>query len=273
MKKIIFASIVIFVIAIAGAIFYVLNNLDAIVRAAIEEFGSDAVKTSVQVEEVAISLTEGAATIYGLTVANPDGFSLPQAFSLGQVAVDINLEKTSKQLIVIDAINIAAPKVFYEINADREGSLNILKDNLGVGAGASTGTSSAGTATGTESSKDSAGAPIKLNIARFEFKDASLHAKVVPLKDKTYDLKLPALVLTNLNGTPEQISRQVLDRLIDHAKKEIQRQGLDTELEEIKARAQQGIDEGKAKLEQQANDRIDQEQQKAKDKLKNLLGR
>jgi len=268
MKKTIFAVIIIFVIAIAGAVFYVFSNLDAIVKAAIEDFGSDAVKTSVQVEDVAISLTEGSATIHGLTVANPDGFSLPQAFSLGEVAVDINLEKTRKQLIAIDAINIAAPKVFFEINADRQGSLNILKDNLGVGAGAS-----AGTSTGAESSKESAGEPIKLNIARFEFKDASLHARVVPLNDKTYDLKLPVLVLTDLNGTPDQISRQVLDRLIDHAKKEIQKQGLDKELAELKAKARQRIDEEKAKLQQKTDDQIEQEKQKAEDKLKNLLGR
>jgi len=95
----------------------------------------------------------------------------------------------------------------------------------------------------------------------------------VPLQDKTYDLKLPTLVLTDLSGTPEQISRQVLDRLIDHAKKEIQKQGLDKELAEMKARAQQRIDEEKAKLGQKADDRIEQEKQEAQDKVKNLLGR
>jgi hypothetical protein len=267
MKKTVFAIIILMVIVIVGAVYYVLNNLDALVKAAIEEFGSDAVKTSVQVEEVAIRLREGAATINGLTVANPDGFSLPQAFSLGEVTVDINLEKTSEELVAIDAINVAAPKIFYEITADRKGSLNILKDNLGMGAGVSAGTSS-----GAESSKSSAGTPMKLAIARFEFKDASLHAKVVPLNDKTYDLKLPTLVLTDLNGTPEQIFRQVLDRLIDHAKKEIKKQGLDKELAEIKAKAQQRIDEEKAELKQQADDRVEQEKQKAQDKLKNLLG-
>lgn len=268
MKKTIFVIIILLLIAIGGTVFYVLNNLDAIVEAAIERFGSDAVKTSVQVEEVEIKLTEGAATINGLSIANPDGFSLPLAFSLGEITVDINLDKTQQELIAIDAINIAAAKVFYEINAERNGSLNILKDNLGMGAGASTDTS-----VDAKPSKDSAAAPIRLNISRFEFKDASLHAKVVPLKDKTYDLKLPALVLTDLNGTPEQISRQVLNKLIDHAKKEIQKQGLDKELAELKAKARQRIDEEKAKLEQQADDRIDQEKQKAQDKLKNLLGK
>jgi len=268
MKKTFFAIIAILVVVIAGAVFYVFSNLDAIVKAAIEQHGSDAVKTSVQVEAVAIKLTDGAAVINGLTVANPDGFSLPQAFSLGEIEVDINLEKTNKELIAIDAINIAAPRVFYEINAQRQSSLNILKDNLDAGADVSSGTAAEGGSSTTEDA-----APIKLDIARFEFQDASLHAKVVPLKDKTYDLKLPSLVLTNLTGTPEQISRQVMDMLIDHAKKEIQKQGLDQEIEDLKAKAQQRIDEERAKQEQKADDRIDEEKQKVEDKLKNLLGR
>jgi len=268
MKKTIFILIILLLIVIAGAVFYLLNNLDALVEAAIEEFGSDAVKTSVQVEAVEISLTEGAATINGLTIANPDGFSLPQAFSLGEITLDINLEKTQQELIAIDAINVIAANVFYEINAERNGSLNMLKENLGMSAGSSTGTS-----VDDKSSKDSAVAPIRLDISRFEFKDASLHAKVVPLKDKTYDLMLPALILTDLSGTPEQISRQLLDKLIDHAKKEIRKQGLDKELAVLKAKVQQRVDEEKAKLEQQADERVDQEKQKAQDKLNNLLGR
>ena len=146
--------------------------------------------------------------------------------------------------------------------------MNILKDNLGIGGG--------GASAGADAeSPDSAGSasPLKLEVKRFVFKDASLHAKVIPLNDKTYDLKLPALVLNDLKGTPDQISRQVLDRLIEHAKKEIRKQGLDKELAEIKARAQQKIDEGKAKLQQKADERVEEEQQKAQDKLKNLLER
>ncbi|MGB5455430.1 MAG: hypothetical protein WBO73_01190 [Gammaproteobacteria bacterium] len=265
MKKTIFITIAVLIVVIVGAVFYVFSNLDAIVKAAIEQHGSDAVKTSVQVEGVAIKLTEGAAAIKGLTIANPEGFSMPQAFSLGEIAVDINLEKTDKELIAIDAINIAAPQVFYEINAARQGSLNVLKDNLGGGAGTTT-------PQGDTSTVDEA-APIQLDIARLELQDASLHARIVPLDDKTYDLKLPALVLTNLRGTPDQISTQLLDKLIDHARQEIQKQGLEKELAEIKAKAQQRIDEERAKLEQETDARIEEEKQKAEDKLKNLLSR
>jgi len=268
MKKTFLVIIAIIVIVIAAAVFYVFSNLDTLVKAAIEEFGSDAVNTSVQVEEVEIWLTEGTARINGLTVANPDGFSLPQAFALAEIAVWINLEKTNKELIAIDVIDIVAPRVFYEINAERQGSLNILKDNLAMGGGVS-----ADTPAGSETSADSGAAQVKLDIARFEFSDASLHAKIVPLNDKTYDLKLPPLLLTNLTGTPEQISRQVLEKLIDHAKQEIRKQGLDQELGKLKAKAQQRIDEERAKLEQMTDEQIEEEKKKAEDKLKNLLGR
>ena len=268
MRKSLIAIVAILVIAIAAAVFYVFSNLDAIVKAAIEQHGSDAVKTSVQVDQVAIKLAEGAAAITGLTVANPEGFSLPQAFSLGEIAIDINLEKTGKEMIAIDAIDIAAPRIYYEINAQRQGSLNVLKENLATGAG-----TAAGTPAGDETQTSTDTAPLKLDIARFELKQASLHAKVVPLNDKTYDLKLPSLVLNNLTGTPEQISRQILDHLIDHARQEIKKQGLDKELAEIKAKAQQRIDEEKAKLEQMTDEEIEEKKQEVEDKLKNLLNR
>ena len=268
MRKTLIAIIVILIVVVVGAVFYVFSNLDAIVEAAIEQYGTEAVKTSVQVEGVSIKLTEGAAAIQGLTVANPDGFSLPQAFSLGEIAVDINLEKTDKELIAIDAIRIAAPQFFYEINAESQASLNVLADNLGTDSGASSSTTAPD-----ETSTAEQTAPIRLDIARFELQDANLRAKVVPLDNKTYDLKLPALVLTDLQGTPEQISKQLLDLLIDHARDEIKKQGLDEELDELKAKAQQSIDEERATLEQQADEQLEEEKQEVEDKLKNLLNR
>ena len=268
MKKILVVFFIVLLMVIAGAVYYLVSNLDAIIEAAIEEFGSDAVKTSVEVEKVETWLTAGTAVITGLNVANPEGFSMPHAFSLDEIAVDINLEQTDQETIAIDLIKIVAPRVYYEINEQRKGSLNILKDNLGT-ADASP-VDSPSDAAGTSGSQQAA---MKIAIARFNFSDASLHAKIVPLDNKTYDLKLPSLVLTDLSGTPEQISRQVLDKLIDHAENEVRKQGLDRELAEIKARAQQRIDEEKAKLEQQADERIEAEKSKASDKLKNLLGR
>jgi hypothetical protein len=264
MKKVLLGLVVILIVAIAGGLYYVFSNLDTIAEAAIEKYGSETARTAVQVENVRISLAEGSATVNGLSVANPEGFSLPYAFSMGEITTEINLDKTTGDLVAIDLINIAAPEVFYEINAERKGSLNVLKDNLGNGtAGASP------TSTTTESSE---GSTLTLDIARFVLQDAGLHAKVVPLNNKTYDLKLPALQLNNLKGTPEQISKQILSQLIEHAKKEINRQGLDRELAKIRAEAQKRVDAEKSRLQEKAGLKLKAEEEKVQDQLKNLLG-
>ena len=56
MKKMLLVIMAVLVIAIAAAVYYLFANLDAIVEAAIEKFGSEAVKTSVQVDQVEIRL-------------------------------------------------------------------------------------------------------------------------------------------------------------------------------------------------------------------------
>ena len=265
MKKVFLSVLIILVVVIAGGVYYLFSNLDNIVKAAIEKYGSETTHTAVVVENVRIKLADGSATINGLTITNPPGFSLTHAFSLGEITTTINLDETSNELIAIDLINIAAPEVFYEINAERKGSLNPLKHNIGSSR---TGVP----AESVPSPSGSHGSPLKLNISRFVLKDAKLHALVVPLNNKTYDLQLPALQLSNLKGTPEQISRQILDQLIEHAKKEIKQKGLDKELAAIKAEAQQRIDAEKARLREEAESKLKAEEGNVKDQLKNLLG-
>ena len=63
MKKVILGLMLIIVLAIAGSVYYLLTNLDALVEAAIEKYGSEATQTSVLVDSVKINLTDGAAGI------------------------------------------------------------------------------------------------------------------------------------------------------------------------------------------------------------------
>ena len=253
MKKLFAGIFVILILAVAGGVYYVVANLDSIVKTNIEKYGSETTQTAVKVDNVLIRLTEGSAAINGLTIANPAGFSLPYAFSLGQIATDIDIDKTTKEVIAIELINISAPQVFYEINADRVGSLNVLKDNLGTGS--STPSSPSELPSDTTQSQQ-----IQIQIGRLLLEDAKLHAKVAPLDNKTYNLPLPTLELTNLSGTPEQISRQILNQLIEHAKKEIQKQGLDKELNKLKSKARKEVDT-----------RLKEGEDKAMNKLKGLL--
>ena len=159
-------------------------------------------------------------------------------------------------------MRIQTPKIFYEVNADKQGNLNLLKDALTGGAKPAA-----------EKPAKAGGAQPNITIRKFEFAGAALSAKLVPLNNKEYTLTLPSFVLANLNGTPEQISRQVLNQLIDRARDEIRKKGIDAELDKAKAQLKEKVDAEKSKLKEKTDTRIEQEKAKAEDKLKQLLGK
>ena len=264
MKKTILIVIVLIIAIVAGGVYYVLTNLDSLVKQAIEKYGSEATQTAVRVQGVNIQLKQASAAISGLTVANPKGFSTPNAFSLGQIATRLDIKNTNKEHIVINEVRIQSPEVFYEVNADKQGNLNLLKDKL-AGSAKSKSTSGPEAAGGSK--------PPMLTIRKFDFAGAALHAKLAPLQNKEFNLNLPAFQLVNLNGTPEQISRQVLNQLIDRARDEIRKKGIDAELDKAKAQAKEKVDAEKAKLKEKADTKLEEEKAKAADNLKNLLSK
>jgi len=262
MKKIIFGFIVVLILAVGAGIYYTVSNLDAIVKAAIEQYGSQTTKTAVRVEKVQIKLTEGDGAIHGLTVANPDDFSQKQAFSLGEIGLGIDLQSLKEEPFIINHITVRAPQVFVEINKDKKTNLNELMKNLETGKSAKPG------------SGQSAAREPRLIIKRLTFEQGRIAAKVTPLS-KDYDLKLPSINMANLGGsqgtTPTELTREILKRLTDAALAEIKKKGIDDELDKLKARAQEKIDAEKAKLKDNVDSKIEVEKRKAEEKLKNLL--
>lgn len=270
MKKIISGLVLFIVIAIAGSVYYLLTNLDALIEAAIEKYGSEATQTSVLVDGVKTDLANGAAGITGLTVGNPAGYDLPNAFSLGEIRVGIDLESLQEEPYVINEITVLAPQVFVEVNEDNKTNLNELKNNL-----------TAGSKDNSQDNKpqeagDSAKEP-RLIIRRIVFADGAIQARVAAMENKEYKLKLPSFDMRNLGGskgaTPTEIANEVLKRLTDRASDVVKKQIVDAELKKLKEKAQQKIDEEKAKLQDKVDSQLEQEKDKVKDKLKNLFGR
>lgn len=251
MKKIALGAFLVLLVTIGFGVYYLLSNLDGIVKAAIENYGSQATQTAVRVESVQIVLKDGSGSIRGLTVGNPQGFVAKQAFSLGEISTQINLKSLSEDVIVIEHIIVRAPEVFFELNKAGKNNLDELNRNLASSASESSASSS--------SDKSSKSEP-KLIIRKLLFVDGNIHASVVPL-NKDYELKLPKIELKNLGGkngaTPTQIADQVLKVLTDRA------------LDEVKKK---GIDQYKVKLEGEINKRLGSEKEKIADKLKGVLG-
>ena len=271
MKKVILGLVLVIIFAIAGGVNYVLSNLDALVKEAIETHGSQATQTAVRVDKVKIDLTNGAGAITGLTIANPEGFAMPYAFSLGEIRTGIDLQSLQHEPYIIDEITVLAPQVFVEINDDNKTNLNELKKNLTSSSPSSA--SQDKTQAADETSTDEP----RLIIRRVTFADGNIKARVAALDNKEYQLKLPALDMTNLGGskgaTPAELAREILNRLTDRASEEVKKKIIDAELDKIKAKARAKVEEEKARLKEKTDAKLEEEKQKVTDKLKGLFGR
>jgi hypothetical protein len=247
-------GLTILLLIVAGGVY----NLDTLVKMAIEKYGSEVTQTAVRVDRVNIDLKQGAGGIYGLTVASPRGFDVPYAFTLGESSVKLDIQSLAKEVIVIDSIRVRAPKVNYEMNSAREGSLNKLYDNISASLPAQE-----------KAEKDkSADAGPRLIIRQLVFEGGAIDARLVPLGAKTYSAKLPELRMSNLgapNGaTGAVLAKQILSRITKSAQEEVKRQIVDrhitsaveAERKKLEGAGQQRIDEEKKKLDQRLQDLI-----------------
>lgn len=207
MKKILAVVAVLVVVAIVGAALYLRSNLDRLVKEAIERQGSAALGTSVRVGSVSISLREGRATVRGLRVANPEGYSRGDAFELGEAAVQIDAASVTKRPIVVPEVTIRAPEVEYEMAANGKSNIDVLLAHARSGSGKGGGGAQSG-GTGGEAR------PVTLSIGRFTFEQGHVGADLEAVGSKTFETDLPPVRVSNLRGTPQQISQRVAEEFL-----------------------------------------------------------
>lgn len=260
MKKSIVGLILVLALTIGGGVYYLFINLDNLIKAAIEQYGSEATHTAVQVNSVKTDLSMGKIAIHGLSIANPKGYDLPHAFSLSVISTAIDINSLQQSPYIVNEIIIDDAQVFVEINKLKQTNLNQLKQNLTESSVAPVKSNTVAT------TKSNASDDLRLIIHRIVFTEGDIQAKVVPL-NKDMRLKLPGFTLTSLGGkhgaTPSEIANEVLSRLTEQARNAIKTQGIDKELEKLKAKAKAKIDAEKAKI----KEKVDTEKTKAKQKI------
>ena len=256
-------TVSVLLVAIVAVIFYLLSSLDAIVADAIEQYGSQATRTSVRVSSVEIILKSGEGTISGLRVGNPAGFSAPDIFTLGSIHTRIDTGTVTADPVIIDEITVSSPQVVYEINQSGQSNLKVLQANIAQTSG---GEQPAST------SEDSTGPG--LIIRKLVIEDGQIDARVAALGDKDLSTALPRIQLNNIGekeggASPVQIARQVTTALLDRVGPEVAKLGLDKylgkSLEEVTGTLDSVID-GKAEQS------LDDAAKKGTGKLKKLLG-
>ena len=131
-KKIFFSLIVLVLIFTAGAYFFGSGILNKSIKKGVETFGPKITQTSVQLDEVGLSILSGNGTLSGLYVGNPEGYNRKNIFELNQIDVDINTKSILGDQIVINKIYIRRPHISYEKNLRSSNFKDLLKNIEGT---------------------------------------------------------------------------------------------------------------------------------------------
>ncbi len=215
-KKIIIFIVLALILAVAGTV-YVLTNLNSIVKAAIEKYGSQTTKTAVRVSSVKIKLGNGEGAVSGLKVANPSGFFSPSVITLDDISARIEVNSVTSTPLVIDTILISGPEVFYEMKENGTANVDILKKNL--------------TPSGSPAEEHPQKSPkekvVKLRVRKLVFEKGKVHVRIAKLADKPYTVELPRLELTDIGkhggATPAEIARIMATALVEETAKAVAR--------------------------------------------------
>jgi hypothetical protein len=212
-KIIIIAAVVALILAVAGTVTYILTNLDSIVKAAIEKYGSQATKTAVRVSSVKIKLTNGEGALRGLTIANPSGFSFPSIITLDNISVRIDVKSVAGTPVIIDNVLVSGPEVFYEMKENGTANVDVLRKNL--------------TASGSSREKQpqKKGKEVRLRVRRLAFEKGKVHVRVA--KSIANTIELPRLELADIGkqsgASPEEIARTIAIALTKETAKVVAR--------------------------------------------------
>lgn len=136
MKK---ALIIIGVLAaiVVVALLVVGFSLGTLVRQGVNRVGPELTKTTVTLEEATLSPFTGTGSLRGLQVGNPEGWSAGNAFSLGEVHIDLEPRSLWQDAVVIDSLVIQRPEFVYEQRITGGSNLKQLIDNIQQAIGTS----------------------------------------------------------------------------------------------------------------------------------------
>jgi len=218
MKKLMITVIGLLAVVTVGLVF-VWSNLDGIVKEAIQTHGSEATKTQVSVANVALKLESGQASISGLNVGNPSGFSEPNIFELGEISVKIDISSINENPIVIDEIMIKAPVVAYEINKSGTSNADVLKKNLGVSESSSSASSSSG--------EDE----VKMIIRKLVVEGSKAKVRIAAMGGEEQSVSLARIQLTDIGkksggATAAEVAQLLSSKLLGNVKTSVAKLGV-----------------------------------------------
>lgn len=232
-----FGIVAAIVVVIAVIFFLALGQLNSIVKAAVEQVGSDITGTDVELDEVDIELTTGKGALRGFRMTNPQGFTSDDAFRFREVSIAIDLQSIPTDTIVIKEIVIDQPEITYELAAD-DSNLERIKRNTEKNA--SSGKKPAASGTDSETGK-------KFIIENVYLRDGTVSARASALLDKKLTVDLPDVHLKDIGkdsggATPDVIAGQLMDEMLGDITGALGKINIEGQLKDLAGSAQKAVD-------------------------------
>ena len=205
MKKILIVLGIAFILLVVAVVVAGLF-LDRIVKAGVEKIAPTITQTTVTLEGVSLSLLSGSASLKGLAIGNPQGYTGAQAIRLGKAAVSVQPASILGDKVIVHSIEIREPEISFEGNPLGENNLKKILDNVNAKAAADASTTNA---------PGAKGAGKKLQVDHFLIAGAKVHALIhTPILSKEISLTLPDIELKDLGQGPEGITPAELSQKI-----------------------------------------------------------
>ena len=198
MKKIA-AFIVVLALLVAGGVWWLNQNMDGLIKGAIEKYGSEMTRAKVTVGAVEIKPADGRGVIRGLVIGNPAGFKTAHAMQVAEVEVAIDVGTLTGGVITVKKIGIKAPNIIYE-KGDALTNFDAIQKNIADYLGPA------------KKEKDAGGK--KLIVEDLGVTGARAEASAAFMGGKTVDVALPDIALRNLGKskggvTPGELGQEI----------------------------------------------------------------
>jgi hypothetical protein len=228
---------------VAIAVTVLLSNIGSLIKAAVETYGREALQAKVTLAEADVSVKNGQGRLAGLVVGNPQGFATASALKLGEVKVTLDTARTTKDVIVLKEIVIAAPQVTYEMAMAGGSNFDALQKNAQayaqkMGAG------------GAKKDEKKGEGP-KLIIDNLYVRDGKVGVSHALLKGKQLDAPLPNIHLKDIGkekkgATPEEVGERLMASISQGARSAAGTLNVDKLIQDASGMAK-GAAEGAAK--------------------------
>ncbi len=233
------------VVAIVAVVIFLISSIDSIIKTAVEEFGSQATKTRVTLNEVEISAS-GKGALRGFTMGNPAGFKTASAARLGEIKIDIDVGTVTEDVVIIREIVIAGPEITYELGSGGS-NIDAIRKNVeeftgGAAKGASGGEKKPAAAT------EEGGT--RLIIENLYIRDGKINVSATFLKGKTMTVPLPAIHLKDIGkekggASPGEVVEKILAQISKSAGSAVSSLGVGKAMDAAK----EGVEDAKKMLE------------------------